>query len=318
MTRAYYKSGDRMCDILRGERRLLQAMSRFCIPLGVGDKTVSEVCAENSVDTGTFLAVANYIKHGDESAGLLADGVSVRALTSYLKNAHDYFLNFQFPRIRRKLLEAVDCSARNEVAFLILKFFDEYNNEVRKHMEFENNKVFAYIDRLLDGRGAASRPAGQFLRGHSAIESKFTELKSFLIKYRIPSANANLLNNVLSDIYTCEDDLVTHCRLENALLAPALRRLESDAPEPPAGDGGRTAADAGQGEAVSGREREVLACVVKGMTNKEIAGRLYISVNTVLTHRKNISRKLNIHSVAGLTIYAIVNKLVNLDEIREG
>ena len=52
------------------------------------------------------------------------------------------------------------------------------------------------------------------------------------------------------------------------------------------------------------------------MTNKETAEQLYISLNTVLTHRKNIARKLQIRSVAGLTIYAIVNKLVNIDEIK--
>ena len=60
----------------------------------------------------------------------------------------------------------------------------------------------------------------------------------------------------------------------------------------------------------------MVACVVKGMTNKETAEQLYISLNTVLTHRKNIARKLQIRSVAGLTIYAIVNKLVNIDEVK--
>ncbi len=64
------------------------------------------------------------------------------------------------------------------------------------------------------------------------------------------------------------------------------------------------------------REKEIVVCVVKGMTNKEIAERLFLSVHTVITHRKNISKKLNIHSVAGLTIYAIVNKLVELDEVK--
>lgn len=67
-------------------------------------------------------------------------------------------------------------------------------------------------------------------------------------------------------------------------------------------------------EALSEREKEVLVCVVKGMTNKQIADKLFLSIHTVITHRRNISAKLDIHSAAGLTIYAIVNKLVDLEE----
>lgn len=68
---------------------------------------------------------------------------------------------------------------------------------------------------------------------------------------------------------------------------------------------------------LSNREKEIVVCVVKGMTNKQIADRLCLSIHTILTHRKNISSKLQIHSTAGLTIYAIVNKLVELNEIKE-
>lgn len=70
-------------------------------------------------------------------------------------------------------------------------------------------------------------------------------------------------------------------------------------------------------EALSGREKEVIACVVQGMTNKQIADRLCISAHTVITHRRNIAAKLGIHSPAGLTIYAIVNRLVDLETVRE-
>jgi DNA-binding NarL/FixJ family response regulator len=66
---------------------------------------------------------------------------------------------------------------------------------------------------------------------------------------------------------------------------------------------------------LSVREKEVLVCVVKGLTNREIAEILFLSTHTVITHRKNIARKLEIHSPAGLTIYAIVNKLVNIEDI---
>lgn len=69
-------------------------------------------------------------------------------------------------------------------------------------------------------------------------------------------------------------------------------------------------------EQLSAREREIIVCVVKGMTNKQIAEQLFISTHTVITHRRNIASKLQIHSPAGLTIYAIVNKLVELDQIK--
>ena len=68
-------------------------------------------------------------------------------------------------------------------------------------------------------------------------------------------------------------------------------------------------------EPLSPREREIVVCIVKGMTNKQIADCLCISTHTVITHRRNIAAKLQIHSAAGLTIYAIVNRLVELSEI---
>lgn len=74
--------------------------------------------------------------------------------------------------------------------------------------------------------------------------------------------------------------------------------------------------DDGQ-QALSAREKEIVICVVKGMTNREIADKLFLSTHTVVTHRRNIARKLQIHSPSGLTIYAIVNKLVELKDIKQ-
>ncbi|WP_293666113.1 response regulator transcription factor [uncultured Parabacteroides sp.] len=69
-------------------------------------------------------------------------------------------------------------------------------------------------------------------------------------------------------------------------------------------------------QTLSTREKEIVVCVVKGMTNREIADRLFLSTHTVVTHRRNIARKLQIHSASGLTVYAIVNKLVELNDIK--
>lgn len=64
------------------------------------------------------------------------------------------------------------------------------------------------------------------------------------------------------------------------------------------------------------REKEIIVCVVKGMTNKQIAEELILSAHTIIAHRRNITNKLQIHSPSGLTIYAIVNKLVDIADIQ--
>ncbi len=68
---------------------------------------------------------------------------------------------------------------------------------------------------------------------------------------------------------------------------------------------------------LSDREKTILKHVAKGETNKEIAKNLYLSTHTVITHRKNITAKLGIKTISGLTVYAILNNLVTLEEIKE-
>lgn len=73
----------------------------------------------------------------------------------------------------------------------------------------------------------------------------------------------------------------------------------------------------GSSEDLTEREKEVLIELVKGLTNKEIGENLNLSVHTVISHRKNITRKLDIKSSSGLTIYAIMNHLISIDEVKE-
>lgn len=63
------------------------------------------------------------------------------------------------------------------------------------------------------------------------------------------------------------------------------------------------------------REKEILVAVAKGLTNKSIAEQCHLSVHTVITHRKNLTRKTGIKSVSGLTVYAILNNLIDITEV---
>ena len=65
---------------------------------------------------------------------------------------------------------------------------------------------------------------------------------------------------------------------------------------------------------LSGRELDIVREVALGQTNKEIADKLFISAHTVITHRKNITRKLGIKTVSGLTVYALLNKLIKMGD----
>ena len=104
-----YTAQNTMRELIRSNSLLLMVLSRFNIPLGFGDKSVGEVCAQNDVDTATFLTVANYVS--DRAANI--DEIDIEALTGYLRRAHSYFLDFLLPNVRRKLLGALDCSGSN-------------------------------------------------------------------------------------------------------------------------------------------------------------------------------------------------------------
>ena len=316
-----YIPNDKMADIICDNYSLLQVMSRFGLPLGFGDYTVEEVCHSHQVDCRTFLAVANFINKGHSRSSASIEDISVESLMTYLKNAHHYFLDFQLPTIRRKLLEAIDCSMDNEVTFLILTFFDNYVKEVRNHMSYEDTHVFTYVDKLLKGEKSEDYDINMFVRHHDHIDEKLTELKNSIIKYYPDSRKSYVMNAVLFDIFNCEKDLASHNEVEDYLFVPAVLQLENQVAvhtntyrrleETMASKEEKSSADD-----LSQREKEIITCVVKGMSNKEIAESLYISIHTVITHRRNIARKLQIHSPTLLTVYAIVNKLVDISEVK--
>lgn len=102
---------------------------------------------------------------------------------------------------------------------------------------------------------------------------------------------------LFTDTVTVFDDAETICGKVRGMLSPT----ETDS----------------RCDDLSPREKEVILLIVKGLSNKEIASAINVSVNTVMTHRRNISNKLQIHSPAALTIFALTTGLVKMDEIRD-
>ena len=299
-----YKASDKICDLMAHEEDAIQIISRFGLEMGVGEQTIEQVCTLHGVHTPTFLSVVNYkVFH---QRALPAD-IDIPTLQRYLHNAHTYFLDFRLPRLRRALVEAIiPADPTTKIPGLILRCYDEFVEEIRTHIEHENAGLFEEHE-----------------HDDERITSKLTEIKNLIIKY-YPTSDDNhqseienrksnityLLISVMSDLWHTEHDFADHCAIEDDILRPAITKTENRksstrnpypvTPNP---------------EELSDRERDVLVQVVRGLSNKEIADVLCISTHTVISHRKNITRKLNIHSTAGLTIYAIVNKLVDLNSL---
>lgn len=305
-----YEADDKMIDLISDNYSMLQGLSAFGIRLGFGDKTVSEVCREQDVDCYTFLTVVNFLING-YTPKETDDRISVRTLLGYLQASHRYFLDFQLPSIRHELEASL--SKGEGLEPLILRLFDEYAHDIQLHMKYEEKTLFPYVEALLKGEPTTGYNVDIFSKHHSDTTGKFQELKNIIIKYLPPAGLANnQLTATLYDIYNNEEWLLNHSNVEEVLFVPAIRLLEQRVKED--GVSARISSmirNAESSESISEREKEIIVCLVQGMSNKEIAAHLFISVNTVITHRRNISRKLQIHSLAGLTIYAIANNLID-------
>ena len=289
-----YKATDKICDLMAHEEDAIQIISRFGLEMGVGDLTIEEVCEAHDVHTPTFLAIVNYKVFHQRA---IPEDIDVPTLQRYLKNAHTYFLDFRLPRLRRALIEAIiPADPTTKIPGLILRCFDEFVEEIRTHIEHENEGLY-----------------DEHEHDDQRITDKLSEIKNLIIKYypnqsqgQSQSPITYLLISVMSDLWHTEQDFADHCAIEDDILRPALTKIQSAS---------HRRHQLPQTEELSDREQDVLVQVVRGLSNKEIADVLCISTHTVISHRKNIARKLNIHSTAGLTIYAIVNKLVDINTL---
>ena len=204
-----YESDDKMISLIRDNYDLLQMLGAFGIQLGFGDKTVQETCESNGVDTYTFLSVVNFTINGsgeyertfsNEKQVYADERLSVPTLIHYLEASHAYYLDFQLPFIRRELTECLN--EKDSLGQLILRLYDEYSHEIRRHMQYEQKTLFPYVRALLAGKTPNEYSIETFSKHHGAADKKLRELKLLIIKY-LPNdgLHNNMLTATLHDIY---------------------------------------------------------------------------------------------------------------------
>lgn len=281
-----------VADVLVEHNELIPVLNRFGVRLGVGDKTIRDLCEEQCLNQDFILTVLNvYLDENylPEEALALFDAESV---ADYFQQTVESYVRELIPNIEKHLnaFIAISGSSNPELGEL-LHLFHQFKESMTEHLQnralFEDD--FPYI----------------LLR----------DLKNILIRHIPKEFNQNLIYAVIFSIHSFERDITAHNRLREKILRPKLEELDSKAirhlqdvmaEEHPRRQPARAE------QQLTPREEEILRLVVRGYQNKEIAVRLNISHNTVLTHRKNIIAKTGIRTVSGLTFYAIRKGLTTL------
>ena len=280
--RTIFTSRMKMADMIASNYDLILMLPRFGIPLGFGEKSVKEVCRERGVDENFFLTVCNIYSFDDyrpDDEEVAA--IDHRLVVEHLQASHRYYIEERLPHMQHHLDHVAE-SAGDQSSAVLKKYFADYCREVRDHVRREERNLISMLDTLSDGEPLSKAVTDHYVKSHDNIKDKLSDLTQIIYKY-IPGERLNEeMMELVFDIMQLSRDLEKHAMIEELLLMPPEDYDLSD------------------------REQEVLVLVAQGLSSKEIAAKLNIAVNTVNTHRKSITKKTGIKSVAGLAVYAML------------
>ena len=277
-----------LSELLTEHSELIPVVNRFGIKLGVGEKTIEKICLENDLNIDFILAILNVYLDEEYNPEKDLDAFDVSLIVDYLKRTVENYMQASVPNLEKHFTPFIAMSGgENEELKLLHKIFYQFKSELSEHLQQGLEQLSDYPNELLH------------------------DLKNIIIRHISGNFNQNLAYAVIFSITALEKELHIHNRLLEKVLRPKLKELDSGHIE----HLNHTFSDEHklqeENKQLTNREIEVLKLIVQGRLNKEIADKLNISLNTVLSHRKNIIAKTGIKTVSGLTFYSISNGYVS-------
>ena len=283
-----------MSDLF-ADKDVLPVLERLGFGFGFGDANVAEVCRTNGFPAELFVAIANLSAGVVYEPDLSSFGeMELTKVKEYVRASHSYYAKHSIPQLHELIHKTLN-ETENAFAAPVNRFFDELVERLDSHFVHEEKVFSGECDSDEDGEE------------HLQFLEKLDDLKNIVVKYLPDNADNSSRYEMLKYLLEVEKDMRNHVRIEESLFKPLLDCLSESASEK-----GGDFASSGASDVLSQREKEILASVAKGKTNKEIADEHFISINTVITHRKNITKKTGINSIAGLTVYAILNHIIEI------
>ena len=217
-----------MCDLIANDHRVLFIMSCLGIKLGIGDKTIGEICEEAHIETDTFFVIVNSVIDGDKPHDVDISNVSFPALLAGLSATHSYYLEQRLPEIRRDLIRAWG-DLENDLLKVMVRYYDEFVESLREHVELEERTIIACARSLAEKESLNSNCNCNELQlqwnGHEPIMVSLVELRRLLIKY-YPAHDTHRMNDVILELQGYESVMKIHNKVEEVLLARIIAQLE--------------------------------------------------------------------------------------------
>ena len=223
-----YSEKMKAADLISADWNLLSIFERLDIKLGFGEATVAEICAHNNLSSELFLMICNI--YSFENYHPKIDALKKEDLPhilSYLRAAHKYYMTNSFPRLHDHIHTMME-EYENTNRYILNKFYDDYDSEIKKHFEYEEFSVFPYIESLLNGNNKKIFTIKNFEDNHTNVEEKLNDLKNIIIKYLPGTYTSNIRIMVLNEIFKIESDLRRHTMVENKILIPLVTKLENN------------------------------------------------------------------------------------------
>ncbi|HOO85213.1 MAG TPA: hypothetical protein PLS94_11645 [Prolixibacteraceae bacterium] len=235
----HFTANTKMADIILNNYLLLPIIGRFGIDLGFGNKTVSEVCAEKSINTFFFLEIINSYNNPEYFTAEELQEYPLMLIIEYLTNTHNYYRKVKIPELEKIVYEIIENSNPDNKKnnLLIANFFEEYKTELIKHLENEEKTIFPFTIELentlhnheslelLIQKIAQSKSAHNN-DDHKQLEAKLLDLKNLIIKFLPPVKRKDLIEKLLIELFRLEEDLNDHSRIEDHVLLPKINKLE--------------------------------------------------------------------------------------------
>ena len=313
-------SDTKLADIITENETLIPVLNRFGIKLGVGDKSIKSVCREAHIHSDLLVCIINTLTDAHYNPTETLQTFSVLQLVEYLKKENSYFEQ-ELVIIEKHINAFVKKSAdKNDSLHLLQKIFGEFYRQMTSFIQQKETVLFPEIIRIYENyyspqdKKKNDKTTLFSDNGANAIFEKLSDIKKLLIKHIGGEYDENLFYSIVRFLSHFEKEIYNQQQIEKRILKSIVEEMQKaqkqQSQKEKTGFNTHIVISPSKNDILSPREKEVVKLVSTGFINKEIAEELQISLHTVISHRKNITEKLSIKTVSGLTTYAIMNGII--------